>query len=46
MSAVFHRLGEDVTGVAFARNVENLYNFVLNPFTHFRLAEFEMANAL
>ncbi len=42
MSAIFYFLVEDITGVAFARNVENLGNFVLNPFMHFRLVEFKM----
>ncbi len=43
MSAVFHFLGEDITGVAFASNVVDLDNLVLNPFTDLGFAKFEMA---
>ncbi len=44
MSAIFHFLGENVTGIAFTSNVEDLDNLVLNPLTDFGFAKFEMAN--
>ncbi len=44
MSAVFDFLSEDVTGVSFASNVEDLDNLVLNPFMDFGFAKFKMAN--
>ena len=43
---MFHFLGEDVTGVALAGNMENLDNFVLDPFTDFGFTEFDMMNPL
>ncbi len=46
VNAIFHFLGEDVTGVALAGNMESLGNFVLNPFTDFGFMDFDMATPL
>ncbi len=44
MGTVFHLLGEDVAGITFASDMDNLDNFVLDPFANFRIAKFKMAD--
>ena len=43
---VFHLLGEDVTGIALACNVEDLDEAILNPFTGSVVTEFQMVHIL
>ena len=46
VGAIFHLLGEDVAGVALARDMEDLDGAVLNPFVGAVSTEFQMADVL
>ena len=46
VSAVLHSLGEDITYVVFAYNVNNVDDVVLNPFTDCILLQFHVAESI